>query len=685
MQFAIGIDVGGTFTDVVVLKTGSDEVLTAFKLPSTRDDPGDAVIEALHRLKNEIDLTDAYVCHGTTVGTNTLIEHKGAKTALITTTGFADVIELRRQDRPELYQWAVKVSEPLVPRHLRFEINERMTYQGQVLTPLPDLDPLLTSLKSAAPEAVAISCLHAYANSAHEQALRDEIQTAMPDCFITCSHEVCPELGEYERTSTTVVNAYIGPPVSNYLRRLETEAAKLGVTTVMIVKSNGGLTSPENAAHFPAHLIESGPAAGIIAASTFARVSGNNDLIAFDMGGTTAKASVVQGGAPRVTQEFLADRLIDGRDVGGHVIRSTVLDVVEIGAGGGSIASIDAGGVLKVGPRSAGAEPGPACYSRGGTKPTVTDAHAVIGTLAAETFEGSGITFNRDLAVEVIEKHIAGPMGWTLARAAYAILDIATAHMAEMVRMATVRRGLDPRDFALLASGGAGPLHASAVATETGARSVIVPPIPGMFSALGATMGEIRHDLTQSALQHLKNADPAALEKGFVTLEAKANQLFSRELLASDDRSFERNADIRFAGQLFELRIPLSNKGLNVPSVDEIERRFRAAYEEEFGFDLPDSEVQIVKLHLAAIMRIKGVSRWIETLGSEMMKVPEPVRYQVFLDRDGAERQMAVHRTGMATGNIKGPLLVEHSGSTIWVEGEQTACLAPDGSVTVEV
>src|SRR5699024_9916047 len=311
-----------------------------------------------------------------TVGTNTLIQRQGAKLGLLATAGFTDVIELRRQDRPTLYHLAVEVSQPLVPAERRFGVQERMDARGQTVSALEDVPALIENLRAADTEALAISFLHSYANPAHEAQVEAALREAFPKQFITVSHDVCPEFREYERTSTTVVNAYIGPAVQRYIQRLERETRDMGIAVLMIVKSNGGLTSPGNAQRYPVHLIESGPAAGMIATQAYARASGRPNIIAFDMGGTTAKAGVLDNYEPRVTDEFSADRLNGGRDVGGYPIRSAVLDLIEVGAGGGSIAWIDDGGVPKVGPQSAGADPGPACYSKGGTRPTVTDAHA---------------------------------------------------------------------------------------------------------------------------------------------------------------------------------------------------------------------------------------------------------------------------------------------------------------------
>ncbi|MDN5844463.1 MAG: hydantoinase/oxoprolinase family protein, partial [Alcaligenaceae bacterium] len=339
----IGIDVGGTFTDVIALEPNGGQIVAAFKIPSTPEDPAIAVIDALHRLSEVHPIKEATVCHGTTVGTNTLIQRKGARVALLSTEGFTDVLELRRQDRPTLYHLAVRVSEPLVPAGRRFGVQERLDARGDVVRPLANVEALMAQIGAADVDAVAISCLHAYANPVHEAALEAALNQAFPGKFISVSHDVCPEFREYERTSTTVVNAYIGPAVQRYVRRLEDETRKMGVKSLKVVKSNGGLTSPGNAQRYPVHLIESGPAAGLIATQAYARATNRPNLIAFDMGGTTAKAGVIHDFQPRITDEFHADRLAGGRNVGGYPIRSAVLDIVEVGAGGGSIAWIDPG------------------------------------------------------------------------------------------------------------------------------------------------------------------------------------------------------------------------------------------------------------------------------------------------------------------------------------------------------
>ena len=679
----VGIDVGGTFTDAIVLDGSDGTLRAAFKLPSTPDDPAKAVVEVIEKIARSVDIKGAIVCHGTTVGTNTLIEHRGAKTALLSTQGFSDVVELRRQARPVLYGFDIRISDPLVPKNLRFGVRERVSADGTVVEPLESSE-LIEKLREADVESIAISLLHSYANSAHEVEIAATLQASLPGAFVTRSSDVCPEFREYERTSTTVVNAYIGPSVSKYVLELDRDLRAKGVDRLMVVKSNGGLTSPENASRYPVHLIESGPAAQLIAAAAFARAQGRPNLVAFDMGGTTAKAGVIRNGQPEMAAEFYADRLVDGREVGGYAIRSAVLDLVEIGAGGGSIAWIDEGGVLKVGPRSAGAVPGPACYCRGGTLPTVTDAHAVIGTLAPEFFEATGVRFERDAAVAAVRRHVAEPFGWSLARAAHAIVDIAVANMAEMVRLATTQRGLDPRDFALLASGGAGPLHAAAVGKEIGAAEVIVPPYPGMFSALGATLGSVRHEVTLTLLRHLRELDEAALSEAFAKLSKRANDILSAEPKGICRPPPERLLEARFFGQLFELRVPIGHEGGPLPSIEEIERSFRSLYLAEYGFDLPDAQVQAVNLRLIATIDLGHPSEAIFRDQAFERRAAKPCRTACILARGGEEGKVLVYRASDAHGTtISGPAIIEHSGATVWVHDSQSARIGSNGQVTV--
>jgi N-methylhydantoinase A len=679
----IGIDVGGTFTDAVVYNGVTREFIAAFKLPSTPDDPGRAVIAAIEKIARGIDVRGSVVFHGTTVGTNTLIERRGSKTALLSTKGFSDVIELRRQARPNLYDFDARISEPLVPRSLRFGVAERIGADGSVLEPI-DTAGAVDSLKGAGIESIAISFLHSYANSEHEEKILALLQEAMPGVFLSRSSDVCPEFREYERASTTVVNAYIGPRVSAYLSELDRCLKIQGVDRLMVVKSNGGLTSPENACRFPVHLIESGPAAQLIASAAFAQATGRPNLVAFDMGGTTAKAGLIYNGKPEVASEFYADHLVDGRDVGGYVIRSSVLDLVEIGAGGGSIAWIDEARVLKVGPQSAGAAPGPACYGRGGTLPTVTDAHAVIGTLTPELFKGTGVELIRDRAVAALKQHIADPYGWSLPRAAYAVIDIAVANMAEMVRLATTRRGLDPRSFAILASGGAGPLHAAAVGEQIGAMEVIVPPYPGMFSAFGATLGAVRHELTQTFLCNMSQLEPSSLAAAFDRLKERADAILAAEPKGVSAPSVDRLIEARFVGQLFELKVSLGRHGEPLPSSATIEDSFRHSYRAEYGFDLPEARVQVVNLRLVVEINLGHHGANVFENRPGKLKTVNPHRLTPILSRDGHTRDVPVVRAIDATNaRIEGPAIIEHSGSTVWIHERQSATIGTSGEIAV--
>lgn len=678
----IGVDVGGTFTDAVVLNASDGSLLTAFKLPSTPDDPGRAIVEAIERIAEQFVVSGALVCHGTTIGTNTLIERKGAKTALVATEGFSDVLELRRQARPRLYDYTIRIVPPLVDTKDRFEVGERISSDGEVVTPLGKLDTLIVGLQEAGIEAVAVSLLNAYANDAHELSIVEALRAALPEVYVTRATDVCPEFREYERTSTAVVNSYIGPRVAHYMRGLDEALQRHNVGRLMVVKSNGGLTSPENAARFPVHLIESGPAAGLSATAAFARIVGPKNLIAFDMGGTTAKAGVIREGEPETASEFYADRLVEGRDVGGYAIRSPILELLEIGAGGGSIAAIDEAGVLKVGPRSAGALPGPACYGRGGELPTVTDAHAVIGTLVPELFEGTGVIFQRDPAEEAIRRHVAEPYGWSLARAAYAIIDLAVASMASMVRLATVQRGLDPRDFTMLASGGAGPLHAALVAAEIGVPELIIPPYPGMFSALGATLGAVRHEVVKTVLRAVLDFSSEEIETAFAALQERADELLAGEPRGRLAPRYERSVDARFAGQLFEIRLPLASGAIRMETV---EASFRARYRAEYGIALKDAQVQIVALRLLAIQDVGITAEGVLSAAATWDARVAIERRIPVLNRDGETMSVPLVSAAHTVTELQGPALISHQGSTVWIHTGQSARISPNGQITIAI
>jgi N-methylhydantoinase A len=685
-RVVVGVDVGGTFTDILALDAATGRVVFAHKLPSTREDPGVAAVDGLERFRAASSAEVSAVLHGTTVGTNALIQKRGARTVLVTTKGFRDVLELRRQARPRLYDLVPRVSPPLVPRELRIEAEERLAYDGEVVTPLEpkEIDRLAGELARLEAEAVAIVLLHAYAHDAHEKAIAEAVRRRAPGAFVSLSSEVCPEFREFERTSTTVVNAYIGPAVGRYVGKLERSLAERGVAQLAIVRSNGGLTAPANAVRFPAQLIESGPAAGIVAAAALGRRHGFGRVIAFDMGGTTAKAGVVIDGEPKLTSEFDADRFVDGRDVGGYPIKSPAIDVIEIGAGGGSIARVDVAGVVKVGPESAGAEPGPACYGRGGEEPTVTDAHVVLGHVDPAHFGDGDIRIDPGRARAAVGR-LARRLGWTVERSAHAILRVATAAMAEMVRLATVRRGLDPRDFTLVAFGGAGPLHAAEIARDVGIPRVAVPEYPGLFSAIGATLSDLRHDVAQSVLRRASALGVADVEAAFERLHGRIAALIAAERAVGrpDEWSFERKADVRFEGQMFELTVELPKD--RPADGAALEAAFRAQYLRAFGYNLERHSAEIVAFRLSARRPFVAFG-W-----PEADALPQAVqgegRSRMVAQADGELRAAAVwRRAELGVGaSLRGPAIVEDVGATVLVQAGQTAQLHSSGLLVIEV
>lgn len=682
-----GIDVGGTFTDILVRDEASGGILAAFKVPSTPQSPDDAILNGIEKYLDKDSKAQAAtfsIFHATTVGTNTLIEKKGAKTALVTTKGFRDILALRRQVRPKLYDMTPNISPPLISQPLRIEIDERIAFDGEVIRPLEksEIDRVVKLLAAQGVRSVAISLIHAYVNAKHEDAIADAIRQQLKDVYVTTSADVCPEFREFERTSTVSVNAYIGPTVQAYMTSLWKKLNTRGSKSFSIVKSNGGLTSAVNASRYPVHLIESGPAAGIIAAAALAQRSGYKNLICFDMGGTTAKVGVVVGGQPRLTTEFYADRFVDGEDMGGYPIKSPVIDIIEIGAGGGSIASIALGGLIKVGPRSAGAVPGPACYAKGGTEPTVTDAHLIIGTLGENAYGAGSFRMDRNLAVQAMERSIASKLHWSVERAAHGVVALATAHMVEMVRVATLQRGLDPREFALLAYGGAGPLHASDIANEIGISKVIIPPYPGLFSAIGTLLGHVRHDFVKTVLRDSSSVDPKQLAKGFAELREKAqNVLRGEESHFQEDvaNSHQLSLDMRYKGQLFEVNIPLPDGDL--PSTDVLDRVFRDKYRALYGYELPDHATEIVNLRLVV------------TVGEQKSKFPELDRKsagqqqtRTLLSAEGVSSTIPViSRDAIAPGEVlTGPFIIEDIGATVSVRANQKVKTTGFGGLLIE-
>ncbi len=578
----LGVDVGGTFTDAVVIDGG--QIHTA-KLPTTPDDQSRAVIEAVAEVLRRAGAASAEVeafAHGMTVGTNALLEERGARTALISTRGFSDLLEIGRQDRPQLYRLCAPKPAPLIEPELRFEANERIG-PGGVIEPLGDDEPqrLVELLRESGAEAVAVCLLFSYLDPSHERRIAEHLRRQLPGLHVSASHEVLPRFREYERCSTTAIDAYLSPLLGRYLGRLGGAAAAAGLPRPLVMQSSGGVASAEEAARAGAWSVLSGPAGGAIGAGLIARACGDGNALGLDMGGTSCDVCVIEGGEVRRT---------DSRTVGGRVIQLPMVDVHTVGAGGGSIGWRDGGGALRVGPRSAGAKPGPACYGGGGTEPTVTDANLLLGRLAADSKLAGGVSLDVDAARSAIGA-LAASLGLGEIETAEGIVRIANQEMARALRVVTVERGVDPRRFALLPFGGAGPMHAAAIAAELGIERILCPRAGGVLSALGLCASDRRRDTARTVM--LSGADFSAER-----IAAEVDDL-AAGLGAEAGAEAAVVYELRYAGQAFELPVP----GTTRPEPADLAERFAAAHEERYGYRDPEGEVVLVHIRLAMVTR----------------------------------------------------------------------------------
>ena len=553
MSTRTAIDIGGTFTDLVYL----DEITGKIGLGKTSTTPSYFEEGVITTLK-EANLCDVhFMAHGTTVIINTLTERKGAVTALITTRGFRDVLEIQRANRPDLYNLLFTKSKPFVPRRLRLEVTERMNYKGEVLIPLVE-DEVRTAIAEArrqGAEAIAICFLHSYANPAHEQRAAEIVREAWPGVDITASHELTNEWREFQRTSTAVLDAYVKPVARRYLDGLSSRLDEVGIGSQAryAMQSNGGISRFETASRTPINLVESGPVGGVIGATVIGKLLGEQNLITLDIGGTTAKSSLVEHSTVRLTSDYFIERT---PTTAGYPIKVPVVDIVEIGAGGGSIAWIDPAGALKVGPRSAGAEPGPAAYGRGGSEPTVTDANIIVGRINPEYFLGGSIHLDVARAREAVAT-IARPLGVGIEQAALGIIRIANANMIHLLKLVSVRQGRDPRDFAIVAFGGGGSMHATSLARDMRIPCVIVPPAPAHFSAWGMLVSDLRHDLVQTKLMRTAQMEMTEFSAAWRELEEKMREIFADEHIMPKDVIFARSADMRYLGQEHTVNVPI--------------------------------------------------------------------------------------------------------------------------------
>jgi len=596
-RLSVAVDIGGTFTDLVAFDQATGEVAQS-KALTTHGDLPQAVWDCL-RKATIAPRAASTVVHGSTIAINIAIEAKGAETALVVTRGTRDVYKIGRQNRPEAYNFRFKRPVPLVPRSRTFECDERLAAGGERLTALApqEIERIVEAVRASGAAAVAVCFLHSYADPVHERALGEQLRAALPGVYVSLSHEIVREYREYERTSTTVMNAYIGPETSEYVGGIaERLASDEFAGRFLIMQSNGGVMSPETAKKLPVAMMESGPVGGVIAAARVGAALKLKNLITFDMGGTTAKTSLIKNNEVSVAQGYHI-----GGYASGHPVMFPVVDIVEVGAGGGSIAWIDQVGALKLGPQSAGSEPGPICYRRGGTKPTVTDANVVLGRIGAESFLGGEMPLDVAAARRGLETELCGALDMSAVEAALGIVKIAVAKMSLAVRGVSVERGYDPRDFALVAIGGAGPLHALEIARDLRIPTVVVPNLPAHFSALGMLMADVRQDYVRTYYRRLVEADYAELRKIYAELLAAGNATLEDADVAQSARSFQYWMDLRYVGQEFWLQVPVTEAELAAADGAAIQDRFTQIHDDRFGHAAPDEPLELVNLRLTAI------------------------------------------------------------------------------------
>jgi N-methylhydantoinase A len=616
---------------------------------------------------------------------NAIIERKGAKTALVTTQGFRDVYEIGRINRPESFNPRFRKHRPLVPREMIFEVPERMLADGSVRTPLDEeaAREVARIIKEEGVEAVAVLFLHSYRAPEHEIRMCEILRETDPNLFITASHELSREYREYERTSTTAANAYVGPIVSRYLGDLERRLRRDGFAgSLMIMQSNGGLSDVEMARRQCVQMMESGPAGGVVGTMSLCDALDLEAAIAFDMGGTTAKACVIRRGEPSLSPDYFIGGYNEGL-----AVRIPVLDIVEVGTGGGSIGWLDEGGGLHVGPRSAGAEPGPASYGRGGSEPTVTDANVILGRLSPERFLGGEMRLDRNAAETVLGERLAVPLGVNLERAASGMLQVATSAMANVVRHVTLERGLDPRDFTLVAYGGGGPLQAASVAKELSIRTVIIPQAPGHFSALGMLMADLRRDYVQTLFARLDDLEMYELEDHFRKLEAEGPQDLERSGIAADRIVFERAADMRYVGQEHAVAVRMPANVADETARKEVKRLFDEAHEQRYSHSAPEESADIVSLRVSAIGRL-GKPQFSKIPQGEPTPPWAALRStrSVIFDGIGVVEAAVFDRTKLLQGNvIKGPAIIEEAASTTVVEPGDTVTVNAYGHLVMQL
>jgi N-methylhydantoinase A len=662
MSYMIGVDVGGTFTDLSVFDPASKSIFH-YKLSSTPGDPSRAIVDGILQvleIKRIRPDEIGYLAHGTTVATNALIEKKGSRVGLITTRGFKDMMEIGWQRRPHLYDLLRPKPQSIIPPGLKCAVNERVLYDGSVKTPLDEAETrrVVRYLKDQKVEAIAVCTLFSFINPEHEARIKAIIRENFPEAYVSVSHELVHEFREFARMSTTVLNAYLGPVMKQYIYNFEHSIKNIGIKVApYVTQSNGSIISISETIDCPIKTAVSGPSAGVVGAAYMGNLCGLKNIITFDMGGTSADISLIDDGKPQLS----AQRLVEG-----YPARIPMIDIVTIGAGGGSIACIDEGGALKVGPASAGAKPGPACYGRGGTEPTVTDANIVLGKLNQTEILGGRMAVRLDLAREALRAKICNRSTLTLEEAATGIIAVVNSNMIRAIRVVSVERGYDVRDFALMAFGGAGPLHACEVAAELGISKVFIPPSPGTLCSLGLLMADTKFDLSRSHIMVACKENLTDINDIFVAMLQEGSALLDKEKIPAGRRSFTRSVDARYLRQNYEITIPLPDREIDEAILVQAIKNFHIAHEKSFGYYNEQLKVQFVNYRLSAIGDIEKPEIKAERIRPKAA-VPKRIaaRDVLFVGEKDYLATPVYHRDGFKPGcKAEGPMIIEQMDTT---------------------
>lgn len=676
----IATDIGGTFTDLVYVDENGNFGTAKSDTTPVHFDKG--VINVIKKSGIDTNTIDTFI-HGTTIIINALTERKGVKTALITTKGFRDILEIARGNRPDLFNIRYKKPVPFVERYLRQEVNERVNYKGEVITSLDtnELESIINYYKEQNIDAIAIAYLHSYQNPIHEQQTAEYIQSVWPEVAVTCSYEVTKEWREYERTNTTVLNSYVRPIAETYVNRLGTKLDELQLDGKRyIMQSNGGTTSFDQAKQTPINLVESGPVAGIFGASVLGNLLGEENIIAFDIGGTTAKCSLISNGEVKITTDYYIEK---NEKNAGYPIKVPVVDIVEIGNGGGSIAHINKSGSLQVGPQSAGSAPGPVAYGRGGENPTTTDANLYTGRLSLANFNTQS---SMEAIAQAIDKKIAVPYDLSTEEAAVGIIRLANSNMLNALKLISVRKGHDPRDFSLIAFGGGGSLHAAALAKELGVKKVIVPIASSVFSAFGMLMTDLRYDFIKTLVAKLDTNHLTIMNKQWENIEKDAAKQLKEQGIEASGMFFNRMADLRYAGQEHTVKVNVPSGTWNEGSLEEIVTTFHTEHEKNYTFKLLDKPIEIVNMHVVALGHVeKPALKEIAITGAKIEEAVKEIRMVYFEDEGWLDTDVYDRDLLEPDMTIEGPIIVEEPTAASIIYPNQTLTIDKYGNLHIEI